>query len=71
MCQAILDLIEDGKEEGKLKGKLEGRLEGKMEGSESKEKEIVLNMHNNKISPKEIAQLTGIPLERVKEIIQP
>lgn len=62
MCKAILDMIEDGKEEGKI--------EGKIEGSDCKEKEIVLNMHSNKILPKEIAQLTGVPLEKVNEIIQ-
>lgn len=32
--------------------------------------EVVRNMHINKVLPKEIAKMTGIPLERVMEIIQ-
>lgn len=62
MCQAILDLIEDGKEKGKSEGMLEGR--------DYKEKEIILNMHVNNVTPKEIAKLTGIPLAKVIGIIQ-
>ena len=31
MCQAIRELIEDGRQEGKLEGRLEGKKEGRME----------------------------------------
>lgn len=35
MCEAIRQMIEDGKAEGKLEGKLEGQSEGKLEGLRS------------------------------------
>lgn len=31
VCQAIRELIEDGRQEGKLEGRLEGKKEGRME----------------------------------------
>jgi len=53
-------------EEAELRGKDVGREEG----AHSREREIILNMHEENISAKSIAQLTKIPLGKVKGIIE-
>ena len=49
---------------------LKGRKEGKEEGAHSREREIILNMYEESVPAELIAQLTKIPLEKVKGIIQ-
>jgi len=53
-------------EEAELRGKEMGREEG----AHSRDREIILNMHGENISVESIAQLTKIPLGKVKEIIE-
>ena len=52
VCKAVEDMRKDSREEGIAKGK----------------REIVLNMLTKNLSPEEISDLTGISLERVKQI---
>jgi predicted transposase/invertase (TIGR01784 family) len=44
--------------------------EGKEQGKEEKEIEFVLRLHGKGINPSEISDLTGLPLERVLQIIE-
>jgi len=58
--------FEEGWEEGREEGRQEGRQEGKKEGIS----EIILRMHTKGRSIEEIAELTDVPVEKVKEIIE-
>lgn len=49
---------------------LRGMEMGREEGAHSRDREIILNMHGENMSAESIAQLTKIPLGKVKEIIE-
>ena len=48
----------------------EGIEKGKKEGIEEDQRNIVLNMYSKKLSHQKISEYTGIPLTKVKEILQ-
>jgi predicted transposase/invertase (TIGR01784 family) len=53
--------IEKGIEKGKLEGKLEGRLEGKLE--------VARNLLARGVSPDIIAESAGLPVEKIRELM--
>lgn len=61
---------EEGIEKGIEKGIKKGREEGIEEGAHLRDREIILNMYAESISEELIVQLTKIPLEKVKGIIE-
>ena len=46
-----------------------GMIEAKEEGIEQKEKEIILNMHKKGISKEDIADMTGINIEKINKTL--
>ena len=60
----IMTLADQLREEGKREGKLEGKIEGKIEGK----KEIILSLLESGMKEKDIAEKTGIDLERILKI---
>ena len=46
-----------------------GMIEAKEEGLEQKEKEIILNMHKKGISKEDIADMTGINIEKINKTL--
>jgi len=62
--------MEMGIEQGRRQGIDEGKDMGREEGAHSRDREIILNMHGENISAESIAQLTKIPLGKVKGIIE-
>lgn len=60
MCKAIEEMRQSSKEEGLAEGLATGLAEAK--------KQIIQNMVGQSLSPEEIADLTGIPLEEVEKI---
>jgi hypothetical protein len=59
---------EEAMEEGMEKGLEIGLMKGREEGLKKREAEIVRTAMRKGRSPSEIADFTGIPLERVKEL---
>jgi hypothetical protein len=53
--------IKEGIEKGKLEGKLEGKIEGKIE--------FARNLLNRGISPDIIAESSGLPREKIRELM--
>lgn len=53
MCQALRELVEDGRLEGRLEGRKEGRKEGKIEGRDY----IIVNMLKRGFSMEDICSL--------------
>ena len=47
-----------------------GKQSGLEQGIQEKQKEIVINMHNKKLTEKDIAEFTGLNINEVKNIIQ-
>ena len=47
----------------------EAKEEGREEGLEEKEKEIILNMHKKGISKEDIADMTGINIEKINKTL--
>ena len=79
MCKLIEDLVleerkesrEEGRKEGRREGREEGRKEGRREGKKENQTEVVLHMFRTaKLPPEKIAELSGIPLEGVREILE-
>ena len=64
------DGVEDGIKEGIKKGIKEGIKEGLDLGRTQMAQEIVLRLFQSGNSPEEIAQLTGIDVEAVKQWIE-
>lgn len=58
---------EIGVREGRLRGMLEGKREGKLEGKLETQNQIISKM-KQQLSDEEISNLTGIPLEEVKDV---
>ncbi len=56
--------------EGVYDGEQRGEERGIKKGEEKRNREIVLNMHSNGISPENIAEMTGIELAQVLSIIE-
>ena len=52
-----------------IEGKAEGEMLGEARGEAKGKAEIVLNMVQKGYSPEDISELTGISVERVREII--
>ena len=57
--------IVKGREEGRVEGKAEGRVEGITE----ERQRVVLYMHSNGFSADKIAEMLGIDIEEVKDIL--
>ncbi len=57
--------IVKGREEGRVEGKAEGRVEGITE----ERQKVVLYMHSNGFSADKIAEMLGIDIEEVKDIL--
>lgn len=58
---------EEGLKKGIQEGLLEGRKEGRKEGEEAAKKELAVKMlKRNKMTEEEIAEDTGLPLEKIK-----
>ena len=68
ILEAELRVVE-GVERGREEGRKEGIQEGREEGINLQNREIVLNMHAENLPVESIAQLTKIPREKVREII--
>ncbi|MEM6845124.1 MAG: PD-(D/E)XK nuclease family transposase [Bacteroidota bacterium] len=49
---------------------LEGEEKGMKKGVDQRNVEVVLNMHTKGIEVEQIAELTGLPLKKVKEVIE-
>ncbi len=62
-----MELIE---EEAERRGLEKGKIEGKIEGAKEKERSIVIGAHKKNIAPQQISDVTGIPLEKVLDIIK-
>lgn len=56
--------LQEGRQEGRLEGRQEGRLEGRLEG----QGEIIAFMLQKEKDLNKVAALTGLPLERVREL---
>lgn len=65
----MCNLSQGIKEVGIAIGKAEGRAEGRAEGEATAEAKIVLNMHNNGLTPEQIAAFTNKKIDDVKAII--
>lgn len=71
MCKLIEDLVLEEREESREEGRKEGRREGRREGKKENQTEVVLHMFRTaKLPPEKIAELSGIPLEGVREILE-
>ena len=68
MCQAILDMIEEGKEQGIELGKVEGIELGKAEGVELGIQSIITNMLQKGYSSMQISEITGISMDQIKTL---
>ena len=56
MCQAIIEMIEEGREAGLEAGKLDGI------------KLIITNMHQKGYTNTEISEITGVPMEQIHTV---
>ncbi|MCL2116632.1 MAG: hypothetical protein FWH29_10490, partial [Methanobrevibacter sp.] len=69
--QAELDhkaQIKYGEKKGIKKGKREGKIEGKIEGKREGKMEVAIKLKKLAYPIKEIAEVTGISVEKIKEI---
>ncbi len=63
-------MLDAAEERGLEKGLKQGIQQGIQQGIEQITKEAVINFYKNKVSPEIIAKSLGLPIERVKEIIE-
>ncbi|GHT73769.1 hypothetical protein FACS189456_4570 [Bacteroidia bacterium] len=61
--------IKSAEMEGEFRGEAKGKIEGRYEGKTEKEIEVVLNSHRVGIPLETIAQISGLTIDQVKEIL--
>jgi predicted transposase/invertase (TIGR01784 family) len=59
----------EGEIAGEIKGKIAGRIEGKIEGRMESKIELVLNAISKGFSIKDIAEITNLSPEQIREIL--
>ena len=64
----LLERDMENREEGFLEGKAAGKAEGKLEGKEEEKKLITDKLIKKGMSFKEIADITGLTIEKIEEI---
>lgn len=64
--QGKVEGLVEGRAEGKAEGEEIGLAKGRAEGEQEKEKAMIKTMHQNGLSPEQIAQFTGLTLEQIK-----
>ena len=69
MCNLSQGIKEDGIAIGEARGIAIGEARGRAEGEATAETKIVLNMHNNGLTPEQIAAFTNKNIDDVKAII--
>ena len=70
MCNLSQGIKEDGIAIGEARGIAIGEARGRAEGEATAETKIVLNMHNNGLTPEQIATFTDKSIGDVKAIIE-
>ena len=61
--------INTAHDKGREEGRIEGREEGRIEGEAIAQRKMVQQMLKNGMSLEQISQFTGIPLEKLKELV--
>ena len=62
-----LATYQEGLERGQVQGREEGREQGREQGQEQERQEIVLRLLD-KFLPEQVAELSGVPIEKIKAI---
>ncbi|WP_041235272.1 RpnC/YadD family protein [Dactylococcopsis salina] len=58
----------EAKAEGRKEGRKEGRREGRKEGRKEEKQAVALNLLRMGLSPEQVAQGTGLSLEKIQEL---
>jgi hypothetical protein len=58
----------EGKTEGRIEGRVKGRLEGRIEGRVESIVAVAINLISTSLHTKEIAELTGLTCDEIKNI---
>ena len=73
MCLAMdeweKEAMSKGEAKGEARGIVKGREEGRVEGITEERQRVVLYMHSNGLSADKIAEMLGIDIEEVKDIL--
>lgn len=69
MCNAINELIQEGKQEGRREGKREGKREGFRIGKKHTQSQMVLRMSKHGMNLNDIMNISGLPENEIQKIL--
>ena len=69
MCLAMDEWEKEAMSKGEARGEARGIVKGRVEGITEERQRVVLYMHSNGFSADKIAEMLGIDIEEVKDIL--